>query len=222
MKYLIPWIACLLLSVALLAQEPAVPTPVSPEMAVITLPVRIHLMQSDLMPDMHTTLVEADVRRVMGKVNKVWAQAGIQFEIESIKPAEAVPMAEENRLKSEFVRVKSMVPKEVLSPTGIDICYVKKVKPNGFFYGEPIVVKDTASLREVPGGLDEPLPRVTSHEIGHALGLSHRQDTTNLMQSGTTGFSLNAEEIATARAKAQEYLEKHQSGAVEATTTSSQ
>ncbi|GEP45531.1 hypothetical protein BGE01nite_48220 [Brevifollis gellanilyticus] len=170
------------------------------------------------MPDMHTTLVEADVRRVMSKVNKVWAQAGIQFEIESIKTAEAVPMPEENRLKSEFVRVKSMVPKSVLSPTGIDICYVKTVKPNGFFYGEPIVVKDTASLREVPGGLDEPLPRVTSHEIGHALGLNHRQDTTNLMQSGTTGFSLNAEEITTARAKAQEYLEKHGGGAAEAAT----
>lgn len=210
MKHLIYLIACLLLSVVLLAQEgKEAAVPAALEMPVITLPVRIHLMQSSSIPDMHTTLVEADVQRVMDKVNKVWAQAGIQFEIESILPAEAVPMPEENRLKSEFVRVKSMVPKEVLSATGIDICYVKKVKPNGFFYGEPIVVKDTASLREVPGGLDEPLPRVTSHEIGHALGLSHRQDTTNLMQSGTTGFSLNAEEIVTARAKAQEYLAKH-------------
>lgn len=209
MKHLIHLIACLLLSAALLAQETPAPAPAKEEMPVITLPVRIHLMQSTSLPDMHTTLVEADIHRIMGKVNKVWAQAGIQFEIESIKPAEAVPMAEENWLKSEFVRVKSMVPKEVLSATGIDICYVKKVKPNGFFYGEPIVVKDTASLREVPEGLDEPLPRVTSHEIGHALGLSHRQDTTNLMQSGTTGFSLNAEEIATARAKGQEYLAKH-------------
>ncbi|MES2595998.1 MAG: matrixin family metalloprotease [Verrucomicrobiota bacterium] len=217
MKHFILLIACLLLSAVLLADENKEPSSTVAEMTVITLPVRIHLMQSGSMPDMHTTLVEADIRRVMGKVNKVWAQAGIQFEIESILPVEAVPMPEENRLKSEFVRVKSMVPKGVLSPTGIDICYVKTIKPNGFFYGEPIVVKDTASLREVPGGLDEPLPRVTSHEIGHALGLNHRQDTTNLMQSGTTGFSLNTEEITTARAKAQEYLEKHESGPAETT-----
>ena len=111
-------------------------------------------------------------------------------------------------MKSEFDRVKSMIPKERLSAKAIDICYVKEVKPNGFYYGEPIVVKDTATLKEVPGGLDEPLPRVTSHEIGHALGLKHRQDTTNLMQSGTTGFSLNEAEITTARAKAMERLRK--------------
>ena len=111
-------------------------------------------------------------------------------------------------MKPEFDRVHSMIPKERLSAHAIDICYVKQVQPNGFYYGEPIVVKDTASLREVPGGLDEPLPRVTSHEIGHALGLKHRQEVTNLMQSGTTGFSLNETEINTVRGNAQEYLRK--------------
>lgn len=174
----------------------------------LTLPVRIHLMQSDTIPAMHTTLVEADVKRILGKVNKVWAQAAIQFEIESIGPTTAVPMPPEMRLKPEFDRIHSMIPKDRLSADAIDICYVKEVQPNGFYYGEPIVVKDTAKLREVPGGLDEPLPRVTSHEIGHALGLKHRQHTTNLMQSGTTGFSLNEEEIAIARGKAKAYLNK--------------
>ena len=101
-----------------------------------------------------------------------------------------------------------MIPTDRLSPKDIDICYVKQVQPNGFYYGEPVVVKDTANLREVPGGLDEPLPRVTSHEIGHALGLKHRQDTTNLMQSGTTGFTLNEAEIAIARKKAQDFMDR--------------
>jgi hypothetical protein len=202
MKSFLP--ALIAFTVALSGQEsPPASRPI------ITLPVRVHLVQSDTMPDMHTTLTEADIRRIFEKVNVVWAQAGIQFEIESIGPTTAVELKPEMRLKSEFERVHSMIPKARLSAEAIDICYVKEVKPNGFYYGEPIVVKDAAKLKEVPGGLDEPLPRVTSHEIGHALGLKHRQDTTNLMQSGTTGFSLNEAEIATARAKAQERAAKH-------------
>jgi hypothetical protein len=64
------------------------------------------------------------------------------------------------------------------------------------------VVQETARLREVEGGIDEPIPRVTAHELGHALGLPHRQDRTNLLASGTTGTLLNAREVEIVRAKA--------------------
>ena len=172
----------------------------------IVIPVRIHLMQSASITAMHTTLTEPDVQRIFGKVNRIWSQAGIRFEIESIVHTEAVDASPEIAKEQEHARVKSMIPKAGLSPAAIDVCYVKQVTPNGFYYGEPIVVKDTAKLRPVEGGLDEPLPRVTSHEIGHALSLSHRQDTTNLMASGTTGFSLNDAEIQAAREKAKAFL----------------
>ena len=200
MKTLLPIL--MLTTLALQAEDAPAKLPV------IMLPVRIHLVQSETMPAMHTTLAESDIRRIFGKVNRVWAQAGIQFEIESIGPTTAIALKPEMETKPEFDRVHAMIPKERLSPTALDVCYVKQVQPNGFYYGEPVVVKDTASLRGVPGGLDEPLPRVTSHEIGHALGLKHRQETTNLMASGTTGFSLNDAEIATARGKAEERLMK--------------
>lgn len=174
----------------------------APEMVV---PVRVHLVQSATVPAMHTTLTEADVRRIFGKVNTVWAQAGIRFAIESIVRTEAAALTEELAQKPEFTRVKTMIPKASLSATALNVCYVQQVTPNGFFAGEIIVVKDTARLRPVEGGLDEPLPRVTSHEIGHALSLNHRQDTTNLMASGTTGFSLNEAEIHAAREKAKTF-----------------
>jgi hypothetical protein len=76
---------------------------------------------------------------------------------------------------------------------------VKQLDVNGFYTPRGIFVKDTASLRPVEGGIDEPIPRVTSHEIGHALSLPHRQDNTNLMASGTTGTLLNDAEILQTR-----------------------
>jgi Matrixin len=182
------------------AEEPMARLPV------ITLPVRVHLVQSATMPDMHTTLVEADVRSIFVKVNKVWAKAAIQFEIESVGPTAATELTPEMRLNSETERIKSMIPKKRLSPEAIDICFIKEMMANGFYYGEPIIIKDTAKLKQVPDGLDEPLPRVTSHEIGHVLGLQHREDLSSLMHSGASGFLLSKEEIATARLKAQERL----------------
>ena len=48
--------------------------------------------------------------------------------------------------------------------------YIKDFSANGVYLGAAMFVKDTATLRAVPGGIDEPLPRVSSHELGHALG----------------------------------------------------
>ena len=95
--------------------------------------------------------------------------------------------------------------KETRPPKGTDrgmihVFYVHRLPTNGVFMGrDAIFVKDTAALREVKGGVDEPLPRVSSHEIGHAMGLAHRQSTINLMASGTTGWSINDAEIETVR-----------------------
>jgi hypothetical protein len=74
--------------------------------------------------------------------------------------------------------------------------------PNGFFYGEPVVVCEKPEFTKVKGGSDNPVARVLAHELGHVLFLQHRQDHTNLMASGRNGTSLNNQEIKDASQRA--------------------
>jgi hypothetical protein len=173
----------------------------------LLVPVRVHLLRAMDSPSLNCRMTAADVERVFGKVNRlIWAQAGLQMLVESVvdEPARGQALYEglgANRTEQHLLLAR---PRTSIDPDLIHVYYVHAMGPNGICFGpEGIFVKDTARLNPVPAGIDEPLPRVTAHEIGHALSLPHRQDTFNLMQSGTNGYLLNAAEIAQARAGAE-------------------
>ena len=132
----------------------------------------------------------------------------MQFLIErpTRETAENIDAFDQQKAKIEagaLGHYRILAPAKTRELPGIHVYYVHELPPNGVYLGANICfIKETASLRKVPGGIDEPLPRVTSHEIGHALGLPHRQDLTNLMASGTTGTLFNEAELKISRAKA--------------------
>jgi hypothetical protein len=167
-------------------------------------PVRIHLLASKDAPHITTTLEAADITRILGKINKVWSQAGLQFYLESLLKEEPQNAAHfpHPQLEEGFSWLVQLRPTASCASNLFHLYYMKQMRGNGVYLREGIFVKDTASLREVKGGIDEPIPRVSSHELGHALGLNHRQNVTNLMASGTTGTWLNAEEVSRVREKA--------------------
>ena len=173
-------------------------------------PLRVHLLTATNEPAAHTTLTSNDVTRILGKVNRVWAQAGITFYLESlrIEPAVNTEGFSEN-VKTNTDALMSLRPESSKGANVFHVYYLKQFGPNGICIRGINFVKDTASLRAVEGGLDEPIPRVTSHEIGHALTLPHRQNVTNLLASGMSGAWLNEAEIKQSReaAKKKEWIQ---------------
>ncbi len=178
----------------------------------LVIPLRIHILTSDQLPDADCKLSEIDIRRIVGKVNGVWNKAGIHFGLESVacEPAAGVEQFRRAREEHDERRGTPLGLYRLLIPDGdrrrfdgLHVYYLHAFPVNGVYMGgDYAIVQETARLRPVEGGIDEPLPRVTAHELGHALGLSHRQNRTNLLASGTTGTLLNAVEVAEARARA--------------------
>ena len=164
-------------------------------------PVRVHLLRA---PDGHsagTKLKPEDVERIFRKANGIWHKAGVHLWVETVRDEQADIDAMQKSEKSANPEILLPIrPKASLAPGMFHVYYIGDMPPNGIYIRrDGIFVKENAMLRKVEGGIDEPLPRVTAHELGHGMSLPHRQDNTNLLASGTTGTSLNDAEIEKVR-----------------------
>jgi hypothetical protein len=183
--------------------------PLPPDVLLVV-PLHLHILRADNLPEIDCTLTEADLNRILSKVNQIWQPARIQFRAASRHVEQAAGLEAFRSLRQllgesdpPLPRYRPLIPRDSFTDDGLHVYYVHRLPVNGVYLGgRQAMVQDSASLRPVDGGIDEPLPRVTAHEIGHALGLAHRPDRTHLMASGTTGTRLIDSEIATARARA--------------------
>ncbi len=169
----------------------------------IHLPVSLYVVIGDTGPSSARTPDE--VAEIGARMTEIWSQAGIALDITVVGEIEVpsdVIAAVAARDGRAFLVAANQGRFEIPEPGALIGFYVPDAGgANGF---APLALR-TFFVSDESTVHDE---RVSSHEIGHILGLHHAlDDQGRLMFSGTNGMTLAPDEIAVARYIAQGILD---------------
>lgn len=191
-------------------------SPTSPgQREVLTLDVRVHLLESDRSDALSTTLSEEEVARLFDSVNDVWSQAGIEWRIESVvreeaRNTESFDAIVNGQAPPNGQAIGAVMPLGNLTTGSWDVFLIRDLGGlvGGIYFPAIAAVlqpeKDPFGIR----GLEGALTRILAHELGHALSLPHVPCTVagNLMAPGCQGSDrtrLSDGQIRAARAQAE-------------------
>jgi hypothetical protein len=177
----------------------------------VIVPLRVHILTSTTLGLANCKLGDADVTRIVGKLNSIWNKAGIHFGLESIVREQAAQVdrfrviVELKKREFEMSDLAMLLPKPSRVFDGLQVFFFHSLPFNGTYLGDDCaIVQEGAELNQVRGGIDEPLPRVLGFSLGRALSLDPRDGPqTSLLFPGTNGINLEAGEIEQARKVAQ-------------------
>ena len=169
----------------------------------ITLPISVYILDDEEGTLSSQRTIE-ELEPIYEKANEIWGQAGIAIDVQNIQrltlPSEVIQAIALGEFSSFFNTVGRDFP--LPSPSLLNgFCAREIGGPNGInpAFTRIFFVTDTPSVHD---------ERVTSHEIGHILGLHHTlNDPERLLYPGTNGMNLTEEEITAARYAAQGLLD---------------
>ena len=190
----------------------SIPTPVSSTIApgvidisreVISLSISLYLLvddRGDPDPEISTHRTEEDLREILEGMNDIWSQADIRLELQTIEFVEVPEAILQGILVGNLGPFFREVGDSIALPqtSAINGFYIRRIGgPNGTnpFRSRSFFVIDEPTVFD---------RRVSSHEVGHILGLYHvSDDSGRLLFSGTNGIALTENEATVARYIAQ-------------------
>jgi hypothetical protein len=174
----------------------------------LVIPLRVHVLTSKHLDLVDSKITDAEVVKMVPKINAIWAKAGISFGLESIVRE---PAAQVERFKAvlelnngelpDADAFAYLLPASSRSSDGLHLYIFREFPFNGYYINgaDAAIVKEKPELNEVKGGTKEWLARVAARGLGEALALVGRQDQIGLLSGGTNGVALNETEVGRAR-----------------------
>ncbi len=170
---------------------------------VISLSISLFLLVDDKGepdPGISTHRTEEDLREILDGMKEIWSQANIRLELQIIESIEVPKSILRGMLAGNLGPFFREIGDGIALPktSAINGFYIRSIGgPNGI---NPFRSRNFFVIDE-PTVFDR---RVSSHEVGHILGLHHAlDDPGRLLFSGTNGMTLTENEATVARYFAQ-------------------
>ena len=194
-------------SVPTLVSPTGVPAATDVPRQVISLSISLYLLvdeKGEPDPEISTHRTEKDLREILAGMNDIWSQAGIRLKLQTIDSVEVPEAILQGMLAGNLGPFFRELDDGIIirQPATINGFYIRSLGgPNGInpFRSRTFFVIDEPSVFD---------RRVSSHEVGHILGLLHVSgEPGRLLFSGTNGMALTENEATVARYFAQGIIE---------------
>jgi hypothetical protein len=173
---------------------------------VVVIPLRVHVLRSPQIEMANCGLTEAEVAVVVGNINAIWHKAGLHFGVESVL-REPVGQTERFRIVAGVgngevgpSQLWMLLPRASRTFDGVHVYYFHELPFNSAYMGDDVVfAHEAAQVRQIPGGSQDPIARVTAHSLGNLMALPNLNQPQNLMGNATSGIALDRAQAESAR-----------------------